>query len=125
MTGDAADAPAVLAQDVFDISLRPRPGGRLLRALRLAGAFGAQLLQQLVPSPSVHDVVVTRRTDGAEVLREPAGHPLTAGDMLAGIRRHHHPRPGHVPGPVGVPSGALRAAAPSAVAPGRATPRSH
>jgi hypothetical protein len=87
MTDDATDAPAVLAQDVFDVDLRPRPGGRLKQGLRLAGAFGAQLLQQLVPSPSVHDVVVTRRTDGTEVLREPAGDPLMAGDMLAGIRR--------------------------------------
>jgi hypothetical protein len=84
---DETDAPAVLAQDVFDADLLPRPGGRVLRALRLAGAFGAQLLQQLVPSPSVHDVVVTRRSDGTEVLREPAGDPLSAGDMLAGIRR--------------------------------------
>ena len=87
MTDDATQFPAVLAQDVFEISLRPRPGGRLKRGLRLAGAFGAQLMLQLVPSPSVHDVVVTRRSDGAEVLREPAGDPLIAGDMLAGIRR--------------------------------------
>jgi hypothetical protein len=87
MTDDATDAPAVRAEDVFDVGLRPRPGGRLRHALRIAGAFGAQLLQQLVPSPSVHDVVVTRRADGVEVLREPAGDPLTAGDMLAGIRR--------------------------------------
>ena len=84
---DDTDAPAVLAQDVFDADLRLRPGGRLRRALRLAGAFGAQLLWQLVPSPSVHDVVVSRRSDGAEVLREPAGDPLSAGDRLAGIRR--------------------------------------
>jgi hypothetical protein len=84
---DDTDAPAVLAEDVFHADLRPRPGGRVLSALRLAGAFGAQLLQQLVPSPSVHDVVVTRRSDGAEVLREPAGDPLSAGDMVAGIRR--------------------------------------
>jgi len=88
MTDDATQFPAVLAQDVFEVSLRPRPGGRLTRGLRLAGAFGAQLLLQLVPSPSVHDVVVTRRSDGVEVLREPAGDPLfSAGDMLAGIRR--------------------------------------
>src|SRR5688500_16137318 len=87
MTDDATHASAVLAQDVVDISLRPRPGGRPRYALRLSGAFAAQLLQQPVPSPSVHDVVVTRRADGAEVLREPAGDPLIAGDMLAGIRR--------------------------------------
>jgi hypothetical protein len=87
MTGDAEQPPGVRAQDVFDVDLRPRPGGRLRQGLRLAGAFAAQLLWQLVPSPSVHDVVVTRRTDGTEVLREPAGDPLMAGDMLAGIRR--------------------------------------
>lgn len=34
----------------------------------------------------MHDVVVIRRDDGTEVLREPAGGPLQAGDLLAQIR---------------------------------------
>jgi hypothetical protein len=31
-------------------------------------------------------VVVTRRDDGTEVLRVPAGEPLRVGELLAGIR---------------------------------------
>ncbi len=46
----------------------------------------SELLLQLIPSPSVHDVVVTRRDDGAEVVRVPAGEPLRAGEPLAQIR---------------------------------------
>jgi hypothetical protein len=87
VTADATQVPPVRAQDVFEVALLPRRGGSALRALRLAGAFAAQLLLQLIPSPSVHDVVVTRRADGAEVVREPAGDPLVAGDMLAGVRQ--------------------------------------
>ena len=86
MTEDGPQTPAALARDVFDVDLRPRPGGRLRHGLRVAGAFTSQLLWQLVPSPSVHDVVVTRRDDGTEVLREPAGDPLLAGDLLAYVR---------------------------------------
>ena len=37
--------------DVFVADLRPRPGGRLLQALRLAGAALAELLLQLIPRP--------------------------------------------------------------------------
>jgi len=74
------------ASDVFLADLRPRHGGRLLNGARLAGAALAELLLQLVPSPSVHDVVVTRRDDGSEVLREPAGSPLLAGELLGQIR---------------------------------------
>jgi hypothetical protein len=75
-----------LAADVFDLSLRPRPGGRLRHWLRLGGAFASQMLGQLVPSPAVHDVVVIRRTDGSEVLRVPAEDPLTVGDLIAYLR---------------------------------------
>lgn len=74
------------AADLFVADLRPRPGGRLLQGARLAGAAFSELFLQLIPSPSVHDVVVTRRTDGAEVLRVPAGEPLLAGDLLGQIR---------------------------------------
>jgi hypothetical protein len=76
----------VRAADVFTADLRPRPGGRLRHGARIAGAFVSELLLQLVPAPSVHDVVVARREDGAEVLRIPAGEPLRAGDLLARIR---------------------------------------
>ena len=34
----------------------------------------------------MHDVVVTRRADGAEVLRVPAGDPQDAGAMLQAVK---------------------------------------
>jgi hypothetical protein len=34
----------------------------------------------------VHDVVVSRRDDGDEVLRVPAGNPLLPGEVLAHVR---------------------------------------
>ena len=76
----------IRAADVFVADLRPRPGGRLMQGVRLAGAALSELLLELIPAPSVHDVVVTRRDDGTEVLREPAGVPLLAGDLLGQIR---------------------------------------
>src|SRR5688572_6791883 len=75
------------ADEVFVASLQPRPGGRIVHGLRLVGAFLAQLLLQLLPSPSVHDVVVHRRDDGTEVLRVPAGDPLVSGDLLAYVQQ--------------------------------------
>ena len=77
---------AVCAADVFDADLRPRPGGPLLHRARIAAAFVSELLLQLLPVPSVHDVVVTRRDDGTEVLRVPAGDPYLEGDLLAKVR---------------------------------------
>jgi hypothetical protein len=74
------------AADVFTADLRPRPGGRLLHGLRIAWAFLSELLLQLLPTPAVHDVVVTRRDDGSEVLRVPASLPLLAGEALAQMR---------------------------------------
>ena len=78
---DEAPASTVLAAE-----LRPRPGGRALQAVRIAGAFVAQLAWGLIPSPSVHDVVVFRRDDGREVLRVPAEDPTLSGDLLAVVR---------------------------------------
>jgi hypothetical protein len=83
---DGGADEGVRAADVFVADLRPRPGGRVVQGLRLAGAAVSELFLQLVPSPSVHDVVVTRRDDGTEVLREPAGSPLVAGELLGQIR---------------------------------------
>jgi hypothetical protein len=76
----------VRASDVFAADLGPRPGGRVRHRLRIAGAFLSQMAWGVLPSPSVHDVVVTRRDDGSEVLREPAGVPLLAGELLGQIR---------------------------------------
>jgi hypothetical protein len=83
---DGGAGDGTRAADVFVADLRPRPGGRLLQGIRLAGAALSELLLELIPSPSVHDVVVTRRDDGTEVLREPAGVPLLAGELLGQIR---------------------------------------
>jgi hypothetical protein len=83
---DGGAGDGTRAADVFVADLRPRPGGRLLQGVRLAGAALSELLLELIPSPSVHDVVVTRRDDGTEVLREPAGVPLLAGELLGQIR---------------------------------------
>jgi hypothetical protein len=85
---DTADVGrgGITAADVFAAELHPRRGGYLLQRARVAGAFVSELMWELVPSPSVHDVVVTRRDDGTEVLREPAGAPLYAGDLLAQIQ---------------------------------------
>jgi hypothetical protein len=83
---DGGAGDGLRAADVFVADLRPRPGGRLMQGVRLAGAALSELLLQLIPAPSVHDVVVTRRDDGSEVLREPAGVPLLAGELLGQIR---------------------------------------
>ncbi|MGY2001822.1 hypothetical protein [Blastococcus sp. SYSU DS1024] len=73
------------AAEVFLVRLLPRPGGALLHRLRVAGAFVCGLTWGVLPAPSVHDVVVTRRDDGTEVLRFPAGDPFAAGDMLRAV----------------------------------------
>lgn len=83
---DTPSPGGVRAADVFAAELLPRPGGRLLHAARIAGAFVAELAWQLLPAPTVHDVVVTRRDDGSEVLRVPASLPLLDGEHLAQMR---------------------------------------
>lgn len=88
-TGDEGAQPwadADRAADVFDAELRPRPGGPARHGLRMAGVFVSQLAFQLIPSPAMHDVVVTTRADGREVLRVPAEDPLLPGDLLAQVR---------------------------------------
>ena len=82
--GDGTSGPR--AADLFDARLAPGPGGRVRHLARLAGAVVAELLLQVIPSPSVYDVVVTRRVDGAEVARIPTTHPFQAGDTLQRIR---------------------------------------
>ncbi|WP_324273391.1 hypothetical protein [Blastococcus brunescens] len=83
---DRGAGDGIRAADVFVADLRSRPGGWLLQGVRLPGAALSELFTGLFPSPSVHDVVVTRRDDGTEVLREPAGEPLHAGELLAQVR---------------------------------------
>jgi hypothetical protein len=80
---DQHDVPAA---DVYTADLEPRPGGPLLRRARVAAAFVAELAWGLLPGPSVSDVVVRRRDDGAEVLRVPAGDPVVPGDLLRYVR---------------------------------------
>ncbi len=86
MTGPEQEPPA-RAREVFVASLQPRPGGRLLRSARFLAAFAAELAMGFLPGPSLSDVVVTRRSDGAELMRVPAGDPLVPGDMLALVQR--------------------------------------
>ena len=68
-------AEGLRAADVYQAALQPVPGGRLKRSARLAGAFVAELAWGLLPAPGLFDVVVTRRSDGAEVVRVGAGDP--------------------------------------------------
>ncbi len=79
-------AADVSAADVYTADLEPRPGSRLRHRLRIAGAFVAELAWGLIPSPTVHDEVVRRRDDGAEVLRVPSEDPTVPGDVLRAIR---------------------------------------
>ena len=74
------------AASVFEATLQPATGGRLLRGARVVAAFAAELAMGLLPAPSVSDVVVTRRRDGREVLRVPAGDPNVPGTMLGLMR---------------------------------------
>ncbi len=74
------------ASDVYAADLEPRPGGRLRHRARVAGAFVAELAWGLLPGPTVFDVVVRRRDDGAEVLRVPSEDPTAPGRMLGAIR---------------------------------------
>ncbi|WP_369256483.1 hypothetical protein [Geodermatophilus amargosae] len=74
------------AAAVYVADLEPRPGGRVRHWVRVAGAFAAEMVQGLVPGPTVHDVVVRRRDDGAEVLRVPSEDPTAPGAVLWAIR---------------------------------------
>ena len=76
----------VRAAAVYRADLEPRPGGRLRHWIRVAGAFAAEMVQGLVPAPTVHDVVVRRRDDGTAVLRVPSEDPSAPGAMLAAVR---------------------------------------
>ncbi len=76
------------ARAVYAATLEPRAGGRVLRGARFAGAFVAELAWGLLPGPATHDVVVTRRADGRELLRQSAGPPMTMGTDLAQVQEH-------------------------------------
>ena len=74
--------PAGAAGDVYVADFEPRPGGRALHGLRIAGAFVSSLFLGLLPPPAVHDVVVRRRDDDTEVARIPVENPDLPGDTL-------------------------------------------
>ncbi len=76
----------VRAAAVHRAALERRASGRVRHGLRITGAFLAELAQGLVPGPAVHDVVVRRRDDGAEVLRVPTEDPTAPGAVLQAIR---------------------------------------
>ena len=75
----------VAASD-FDVELRPRRGGRLVRGVRLAASVIGELFLGLLPQPSLSDLVVIRRSDGTEVSRTPAGDWHSSGDLLQHVR---------------------------------------
>ncbi len=75
------------AAEVLEAALVARQGGRLVRSARFLAAFAAEMVMGLLPAPSLSDVVVTRRADGTEVLRVPAGDPAVPGDMLRLVQR--------------------------------------
>jgi hypothetical protein len=83
-TSPEAGRPAV---EVLEAALVARRGGRLLRGARYLVTLAVQLFTGAVAGPSLSDVVVTRRDDGTEVLRVPAGDPTVPGDMLRVVQR--------------------------------------
>jgi hypothetical protein len=70
------------AADELVAGFERRRGGRVLHGVRILGAFVSSLFQGLVPPPAVHDVVVRRRDDDAEVARVPVENPDLPGDTL-------------------------------------------
>jgi hypothetical protein len=82
--GPEAGRPAA---EELEAALVARPGGRLVRSGRFLAAFAAEIAMGFLPAPSLSDVVVTRRDDGTEVLRVPAGDPNVPGDMLRLVQR--------------------------------------
>jgi hypothetical protein len=81
------ELPDVRAREVFVATLQMRPGRLLLHSARFLAAFAAELTWGLLPGPSLSDVVVTRRSDGAELVRVTAGDPNVPGEMLALVQR--------------------------------------
>ncbi|MFW3172127.1 hypothetical protein [Geodermatophilus sp. CPCC 206100] len=82
----SAQRDDVRAAELYVADLEPHPGGRVQRTLRVAGAFLSELVSGLLPAPTVSDVVVRRRADGAEALRVPAADPVLPGDLLRFVR---------------------------------------
>jgi hypothetical protein len=66
---------------VLSARLVPRTGPVLVKAARWAHYVISELLGNLLPQPSLTDLVVTRIADGSTVLRLPAG-DLPAGEQL-------------------------------------------
>ena len=67
MAEDGVQGPpgGEVAADLFDVELRPRRSGRLLRGLRVAASVVGGLFMGLLPQPSLSDLVVICRRDGA------------------------------------------------------------
>jgi len=66
---------------VLSVRLEPRPGPALVRAARWAAYLLSELLGNLLPQPSLTDLVVRRIADEVTVFRLPAG-DLPAGEQL-------------------------------------------
>ena len=74
------------ADSLLTVALARRPGRAPARALRWLVLAVSAAFQGLVPSPSLADLVVTRRDTGAEVLRLPAGDPDAAPLLLQHVQ---------------------------------------
>ena len=81
-----SETDGVRAADRYVASLQPRPGGRVKQVTRFLAAFAGELAGGAT-GPSLHDVVVARRDDGAEVLRVPAGDPNVPGNALGLVQQ--------------------------------------
>lgn len=87
MASEAADAttPEERAGDVYAVALRERPVGRVRGAVRVVWGAVATGFLGLVPAPSEGDLIVTRRSDGAQLLRTQAGDAEAAAALLAHV----------------------------------------
>jgi hypothetical protein len=86
MTLEAEPGSGPRADSLLTVALARRPGRAPVRAVRWLALVGSAATQGLVPSPSLADLVVTRRDTGAEVLRLPAGDPDAAPLLLQHVQ---------------------------------------
>lgn len=78
--------PDDLAQDHLTAELRSRQGGSPDLRGRWLGTLVSGATEGIVPPPSIHDLVVVRRTDGRELVRSAAGPAGEDEEALAAVR---------------------------------------
>jgi hypothetical protein len=71
----------------FSADLRPQADNRIVALLKMTGTAVEQLITQgETPPASGSDLVISRRSDGSEVVRISAGDRVEAGNLLASAR---------------------------------------